>query len=116
MPTYIYQHPNSKKVVEIIQSINDEHVFIDELGTKWNRVFTAPELNTQEKLNESSTSKDFARLTSSQKGKLGDLWDRSAELSEKRKKVYGEDNLKKKYHENWSKKRRGKVHPNSHSN
>lgn len=47
---------------------------------------------------------------------MGDLWDRSQELSEKRKKLYGgEDPVKKKYYDNWSKKRKGKVHPKSQS-
>jgi hypothetical protein len=47
---------------------------------------------------------------------MGDLWDRSQELSDKRKKLYsGEDPVKKKYYKDWSKKRKGKVHPKARS-
>lgn len=113
MPTYIFQHPISKKIIEIVQSIKEEHIFIDEEGVLWDRIFTAPQLNTQEKLNETSTSKDFARITSSQRGKFGDLMDRSKELSEKRKKIYGKDPVQKDYYSNWSKKRKNRIHPNS---
>jgi len=113
MPQYLYQNPKTKEIIELIQSIHDKHEYIDENGLKWNRIFTVPEINTQDRLTEKSTEKDFARITSSQKGTVGDLWDRSQELSQKREKVYGEDKVKKKYFENWSKKRKGKIHPKS---
>lgn len=112
MPIYIYKNPKTEEIKEIIQSVHDKHEYIQD-GIKWDRVFTVPEVNTQEKLNEKSTSKDFARVTGNQKGTVGDLWDRSKELSEKRSKIYGKDNVKKKYFEDWSKKRKGKVHPKS---
>lgn len=112
MPIYIYKNPKTEEIKEIIQSVHDKHEYIEN-DVKWDRVFTAPEVNTQEKLNETSTSKDFARVTASQKGTVGDLWDRSKELSEKRTKIYGKDNVKNKYFEEWSKKRKGKVHPKS---
>lgn len=115
MPIYIFQHPTSKEIIEIPQSIKEEHIYIDKDGVSWERIFTAPQLNTQDKLNEASSSKDFARVTSSQRGNFGDLMDRSKELSEKRKKIYGEDPIKKKYYSDWSKKRRNRIHPNSRS-
>jgi hypothetical protein len=115
MPEYLYEHPKSKEIISIIQSVHDEHEFFDKKGIKWNRVFTAPELNTQDKLTEQSSENDFARVTKNQKGNVGDLWDRSSELSDKRKKIYGEDPVKKKYFNDWSKKRKGKVHPKSRS-
>jgi len=110
MPLYIYKHPKKEEYKEVIQSVNDKHEYIEN-GLKWERVFTLPQINTQEKLNEHSNAKDFSRVTANQKGSVGDLWDRSKELSEKRKKIYGEDRVKKKYFEDWSKKRNGKVHP-----
>lgn len=114
MPIYIYQNPKTKQIKEVVQSIHDQHEYMED-GIKWHRIFTTPQVNTQEKLNENSTEKDFSRITSNQKGSVGDLWDRSKELSEKRKKVYGEDKVKRKYFEDWSKKRKGKIHPKSHS-
>jgi len=113
MPVYLYQNPKTGKVKEILQSIHDNHEY-EEDGIKWNRIFTVPQVNTFDKLTEASTEKDFARITSNKKGSVGDLWDQSKELSEKRAKTYGQDPIKKKYYEDWSKKRKGKVHPKSH--
>lgn len=111
MPEYLYQHPKNGKIISLIQSINDKHEYIDIKGIKWNRIFTSPQLNTQDKLSADSTEKDFARLTSSQRGNVGDLFDRSKELSEKREKLYGKDIVKQKYFKDWSAKRKGKRHP-----
>jgi len=111
MPEYIYQHPNTEKIITIMQSVHDNHEYIDENGLKWNRIFTSPQLNTQGKLSAESNQKDFAEYTKNHKGTIGDLWDRSAELSEKRTKIYGKDPIKDKYFKDWSKKRKGKKHP-----
>lgn len=112
MPVYLYQNPNDGEIKEIIQSVHDVHEYYEN-DIKWNRIFTAPEVNTQEKLNINSSAKDFSRVTSNKKGSVGDMWDQSQELSEKRKKVYGKDPVKQKYFEDWSKKRNGKIHPKS---
>ena len=113
MPVYIYQNPKSGEIKEVIQSVHDKHEYTEN-NLKWNRIFTVPEVNTQEKLNANSSKEDFARVTGNQRGTLGDLWDRSGELSEKRSKIYGKDPVKQKYFKDWSKKRKGKVHPKSH--
>jgi hypothetical protein len=111
MPEYLYQHPKNGKVISLIQSVHDKHEYIDKSGLKWNRVFTVPEVNTEPALKATASAKEFSEYVSKKKGSVGDLWDRSAELSEKREKIYGVDPVKKKYFENWSKKRKGKKHP-----
>jgi hypothetical protein len=64
------------------------------------------------KMDASMDSRKFAEMTGSKKGTMGDLFDQSKELSEARKKVHGgKDPVKQKYWENWSKKRKGKKHP-----
>lgn len=108
MPIYIFQHPFSKKYREIVQSVHDEHVYIDENKVKWDRIYTPPQLNTEGTLSADCTEKRFCEFTKNKKGTIGDLWDRSKELSEKRKKIYGADPLKKEYEQQWSKKRKGK--------
>lgn len=47
MPIYIFQHPNTKKVIEVIQPMNAEHTYIDKEGTSWNRLFTSPTCSTK---------------------------------------------------------------------
>lgn len=113
MPIYIYQNPKTKQIKEIVQSVHDVHEYYED-EIKWNRIFTIPEVNTQEKLNVNSNEKDFSRITGNKKGTIGDLWDQSKELSEKRSKIYGKDPVKEKYFKDWSKKRKGRVHPKSH--
>jgi len=115
MPIYLYQNPKTGKVKEIVQSVHDNHEFFED-GIKWDRIFTAPEVNTFGTLGAESNARQFSELTGKQKGTMGDLWDRSQELSDKRKKLYGgEDPVKKKYYKDWSKKRKGKVHPKAGS-
>jgi len=111
MPEYLYKHPKTGKVISLIQSIHDKHEYIDEKGVKWDRVFTAPELNTEGSLKTDCTAQQFSEYVGKRKGTIGDLFDRSKELSEKRQKVLGKDPLKEKYYKNWSKKRKGKRHP-----
>jgi len=111
MPQYIYQHPKTKKVIEITQSIHDKHEYIDSDGVKWNRIFTVPQMGVDTKMDASTDSRGFAEKTKNKKGCLGDLFDQSKELSEARKKMYGKDPVKKKYWDDWSKKRKGKKHP-----
>jgi hypothetical protein len=108
MPLYIYQHPKNKKIIEIAQSIHDKHEFIDNKDVKWNRVFTIPELNTEGTLTAECTEKQFVEYTEKKRGTVGDLWDRSKELSQKREKIYGKDPTKEKYKKDWSKKRKGR--------
>jgi len=113
MPIYTYIHPDTEDTIDLIQSVHEEHIYIDDSGVEWKRVFSAPEINTKGSLKADCTPKEFSEFTKNTKGSVGDLWDRSAELSEKRKKVYGQDPVKKKYFEEWSKKRKGKIHPKS---
>jgi hypothetical protein len=112
MPQYIYQHPKTKKIVEVVQSIHEKHEYIDNDGIKWNRIFTPFRLNTDGTLKGTSTQEDFLRYTENKKGTMGDLWDMSGELSAKRAALHGGiDPVKTEYTKKWSKKRKGKRHP-----
>lgn len=111
MPEYLYQNPLTNEIISIYQSVHDKHEYIDNNNVKWNRVFTAPQLNTDGKLDENCTESQFSEYVKNKKGTIGDLWDRSAELSDKRKKVYGDDPVKKQHLKDWKKKRKDKKHP-----
>jgi len=107
MPIYLYQNPETGEIKEIIQSVHEAHLYVEN-GIKWERVFTPPQLNTEGTLKADCTEKQFSEFTKNKKGTIGDLWDRSKELSEKRKKIYGKDSVKEKYKKNWSKKRKNR--------
>lgn len=111
MPEYLYQNPNTKEIRSVYQSVNDIHEYIDENNIKWDRVYTVPQINVDSVLNPECTEKEFSEFTKNKKGSIGDLWDRSSELSEKRKRIYGEDPVKKNYLKDWKKKRKNKKHP-----
>jgi len=42
MPIYVFQNPLTYELIEIIQSMNEEHTYKDETGLEWNRVFHSP--------------------------------------------------------------------------
>ena len=112
MPEYLYQHPSTGETISIIQSIHDDHEYIDKKKIKWNRVYTIPQMGVDTKMDGSMDSKKFAEMTGNKKGTMGDLFDQSKELSEARKKIHGgKDPVKQKYWKEWSKKRKGKKHP-----
>lgn len=110
MPQYLYANPdNETEIIEIIQSINDPHEYIKD-GVKWVRVFTVPTMATDTCADPYSAS-DFIKNTH-KKGNFGNIMDYSKEMSQKRAdKEGGRDPIREKYYENYSKTRRGAVHP-----
>lgn len=108
MPIYLYEHPKTKEVKEIVQSVNDTHTY-QENGVIWNRVFTVPNASIDTQINPESTN-DWIEKTRNKRGTLGEMWDKSAELSEKRAKLHGgKDPVKEKYL-NSKEKESGKKH------
>jgi len=110
MPYYDFSHPETGEVTEVFQSMLDKHEYIDENGVKWNRVFTVPNAGVDTINLDPFSSKDFLKKTSKE-GSVGDLMDRSKEMSEKRKQKEGFDPIQKKYFKDYSEKRRGRCHP-----
>ena len=111
MPVYVYQHPNSGEEIEVVQGMNEEHIYVDEHGTEWNRVFFPSELNTTGNIDPWNKN-DFMNKTAADGGNLGDLMDRSKELSSRRASENGGiDPVKEKYFKDYAKRRGGKKHP-----
>lgn len=109
MPIYIYSHPETGEYVEVVQSMNEDHVYIDDQGVKWNREWTVPQACVKDNIDPFSKN-DFVHKTKHKKGTMGDLMDQSRELSEKREKSIGSDKVKDQYFKDYSKKRNGKLH------
>ena len=110
MPLYTYEHPETEETIDVIQGMNDEHKYIDEDGVKWKRVFYSPEASIDSSIDPFS-AQSFRDKTDSTKGTMGDIMDKSKELSQKRKDKLGYDPVQQKYFQNYSKKRRGIKHP-----
>ena len=109
MPEYIYQHPKNGKTISVIQSMKEKHEYTDDKGVKWNRVFSVPNSAVDTSVG-SSSKEDFLRMTQ-KKMTVGDMWDVSAQLSEKRTKRYGKDPVKEDTVKKYKKKCHGKRHP-----
>lgn len=108
MPIYIYKNEATGEVKEVIQRMTEEHVY-EENGIQWKRIFTVPQASMDTNVDVFS-QKDFLKKTEGS-GTIGDLWDRSAEWSEKRaSKIGAPDPIKRKEFDNFSKTRKGKKH------
>ena len=71
----------------------------------------SPQLNTISSIDPWNNN-DFVNKTADMKGTVGDMLDKSAELSAKRaEESGGVDPVKKEFYKNYSKERKGAKHP-----
>lgn len=108
MGIYIFENIKTGETKEVFQNMLDEHTY-SENGVKWNRVFFVPQASIDARWDIDSPQ-DFSNKVASKRGKIGDVWDRSKELSEKRASRDGVDPVKEKYKQEWSKKRNGRKY------
>ncbi len=109
MPIYQYVNDATNEVRDIIQKMDDEHVFRDEDGKEWRRLFGLPQASFDTKL-DAFSSKDFVSKNRNKRGTLGDLWEQSEHCSEIRKSVEGKDFVKQKVIDDYKRKTK-KLHP-----
>ncbi len=110
MPMYVFKHPEKDVYTEVLQGMNDDHIFFDEDGLKWDRVFTSPQVGIDSNPDPFSDRK-FIEKTN-KLGTYGDLLKRSEELSHKRaEKNNGVDPFAKARDEKYSKERMGRKPP-----
>ncbi len=76
----------------------------------WRRVWLKPQMAVDAVAIDPYSPSDFVKATN-KKGSIGDLYDRSTELSKKRADKDGKDPIQEKFFEDYSKKRHGKKHP-----
>jgi|TARA_Y100001973_G_scaffold64382_1_gene94062 hypothetical protein len=110
VPIYVYKHPEEELYEEVLQGMNDPHVFSKD-GVEWQRVFLSPNASISSN-SDPFNSNAFLDKTANMKGTVGDMMDYSAELSEKRaEKSGGIDPIRKKHFDNYEKSV-GKKHLN----
>jgi hypothetical protein len=110
MPIYIYEHPTTKEVKEIVQSMTEAHEY-SEGEVKWNRIFVNPTAKIDTNIDPFS-KEAFVKKTGEMKGlTIGQMWDMSSELSDKRaNKRDGTDPVKEQAIKAYEKKTK-KSHP-----
>ena len=112
MSIYIYKHPDTNEHREVFQGMNDEHIFIDEFGVQWRRVYLAPNASIDSSI-DPFNKQQYIDATYHKKGTVGDMMDYSAELSSKRaEQAGGVDPVKEKFYNNYANERNGTDHPN----
>lgn len=109
MPLYLYNNPTTGEVRGVIQRMTEIHEYSAD-GVKWERVFTVPQASIDAEM-DVYDSKGFVEKTGRKRGTMADIWDRSAELSEKRKDRNGIDDVKNNYYDKYSSKRKNMKHP-----
>lgn len=109
MPNYIFKNPTTGETIEVFQNMNDPHIYFKD-GTEWSRVFTVPKASIDTNIDPMS-HRDWNLKTENKRGTIGDMMDRSKELSEQREKIMGQDLVKQKFFDDHRKKSRGRYHP-----
>ena len=106
MPVYLYENPDTGEIIKIIQSVSEDHTYSED-GVEFDRVFTVPNMSVDAAADPFS-AEQFRQKTKNMKGTMGDMWDYSKELSDKRKEAMGgTDPIRKKAEKEYSKKRKG---------
>lgn len=114
MPNYSFENLETGEIKDFFYSMKEVPKVGTEIesdGGKWKRIFTIPQANIDTQI-DAFSSTQFVDKTYNKKGEtLGSMWDRSKELSEKRAALAGgEDPVKKKYLDDYAKKRKGVRH------
>ena len=94
MPLYTFEHPETEETRDVFFKMNDEKRFIDQEGVEWKRVFYPPTFAFDTMI-DPHDEKAFARKTE-KGGTVGDLFDMSKDMSERRGGVKN-DEIKVKY-------------------
>jgi len=107
VPQYSYRNPKTGKIKDVFQTMSEEHSY-SEGGVQWERVWTVPQAAVDANIDPFNQNA-FIDKVGTTKGNMGSVWERSAEMSEKRAaKRGGEDPVKKKYYDDYAKARGGK--------
>lgn len=109
MGLYVYENPKTGETVEVFQKMTEPHVYVKK-GVTWKRVWLKPQASIDTHV-DAHSAKDFVKVTN-RGGTVGDLWDRSAELSAKRAdKEGGRDPIREAYLDKFEKTHKGTQHP-----
>jgi hypothetical protein len=106
MPIYTFKNPETDEVVEVLQKMAEDHSYTDEEGSQWERVWYPTNFSIDGTINP--WSKDsFNKSAEGKNYTLGEMWDRSAEMSAIRAEKEGADPVKEKWEKDYAKNRKG---------
>ncbi len=102
---YLFENPKTGEFRDVAFNVDDEKIYEAD-GVVWQRRWTPPQLSIDTKVDPYS-QKQFLEKTS-KVGTVGDLWDRSAELSAMRAQKDGKDFVKEQHEANEAAIRKGR--------
>lgn len=112
MPLYLFESLTTGEVHEVVFHMVDDKVYAgpkgDEKG-QWRRVWTKPRASIDTRVDPFS-AKDYLKATG-RDGSVGDLFDRSKDLSLAREAKEGVDPVKQRFYADYSRRRKGRKHP-----
>jgi len=113
MPIYAFQHPETEEVIEVVQRMKEPHVYTDEEGVEWQRVWVAPNASSDVNIDAFDPNAFNDKHRHNDKASYGDIQDHAKELSRirKEKSGLGHDPVQRKFFDSWSTERKGKKHP-----
>jgi len=114
---YTFKNTKTGETKEVEMSMKNYKPYKGEDGNEdnWERVYEIPQVNmgvSTAKSIDPWDNNSFVNRTKEMKGTYGELLDHAKELSDQRAKqsLTGEDPVKRKYLDNYSKERGGKKH------
>lgn len=114
MPFYLFQNIKTEEIREIFFHMIDEKIYNGENGKEidlWKRIYLSPNPAINTVNIDPFSKKDYAKWVENKKLKIGDMIDRSKELSEQREAKLGiDDPVKAKMFDKY-KKQTGKESP-----
>ena len=114
MPLYSFFSESKNEYRDVFFHMNDEKNYCGEDGTEageWRRIYTVPTASIDTRIDPNNRN-EFIRRTDKYKS-VGDLLDKSKELSEQRKAKDGRDSVQEKFFANYEKITNGKKHPSA---
>lgn len=114
MPIYLFENTKTGETHEVVYHMDEPKDYRGPNGKAaagvWRRVWIKPQMAVDAMPIDPYSAKDYIKATN-KKGVIGDLWDRSAELSAKRTEKEGVDPVKETFYKRYSAKRKGAKHP-----
>tara|TARA_Y100000310_G_scaffold321194_1_gene378516 strand:+ start:436 stop:786 length:351 start_codon:yes stop_codon:yes gene_type:complete len=115
MPVYLFINPFTEETKEVLQKMNEPHIYIDKEGIEWNRLYTPPNTSIDGRINPMDEGQFVEKTKNMKNFNYGHAMDLAKEQSEKRIQKEGYDPVQKEWFKDYSKKRKGKKHPSDPS-
>ena len=112
MPYYTFLNEKTNETKEIFFHMDEDKKYIDDSGYAWVRVFNNPNASIDTKVDPNSFREFSDKICNKKNIKMGDLWEESKRLSERREQKMGKDPLREKAIKDYEKKCKGKKPKN----